>query len=254
MGTPDGIQVPMDGILAETSAEPFFTFTGAKFPESSWDPHLRAQVILAEFGKTNWRDYPPPNPPKQAVEIAADITAVFQWRVERPNRTAEIIAQAQNLELYWSDMLMVGPVGRPYTATLIAVGMAVGQMVGMHWKHHFKRARPVQFFPAVMPVILTPPHPSFPNNHSFQSHLIAHTVQAAFKEPVAGAMRVQLMALADRIGVNREIAGVHFPTDTDAGKQLAKDIFPLLAGLSSFREVCEAAKAEWPGLGVGPQP
>ena len=112
--------------------------------------------------------------------------------------------------------------------------MAVGQMVGMYWKHHFQRARPVQLFPAVMPLILTPPHPSFPNNHSFQSHLIAYTVQAAFEEPVAGAMHAQLMALADRIGNNRVVAGVHFPTDTDAGKFLARAMFPLLAELEFF--------------------
>ena len=101
----------MGGNLDATSGEPFVSFCGAKFPEGSWDPHLRAQVILADFGKTNWRDYPPPNPPEDPAAIAADIDAVLQQRTNRPNLTAEIIAQAQNLELYWADLLMVGPVG-----------------------------------------------------------------------------------------------------------------------------------------------
>ena len=136
-------------------------------------------------------------------------------------------------------MLMIGR-GRPNTATLVAIAMAVGHLVGMFWKNEHKRARPVQFFPAVMPAIVTPAHPSYPSNHSFQSHLIAHTLTSLFGEPLQDAMRAPLFALAARIGQNREVAGVHFLSDTDAGRELSAPIFKKLQGISSFAEICTA--------------
>jgi hypothetical protein len=148
---------------------------------------------------------------------------------------------------------MVGTLGRPNTATLIAIGMAVGQMVGMYWKREFRRPRPVQVFPPLMPIILTPAHPSYPSNHSFQSHLIAHAVNSVFDGDAADAMHPQLFAMAARIAKGREIAGVHFPSDSDAGKHLAQDVFGLLNQVDSFRNVRNAAKAEWLQLKVGPR-
>jgi acid phosphatase (class A) len=149
---------------------------------------------------------------------------------------------------------MVGPLGRPHTATLIAIAMAVGQMVGMYWKYHHRRARPAQVFPPLMPVILTPAHPSYPSNHSFQAHLIALVLNSVFEGRVAQAMHPQLFAMAARIAKGREIAGVHFPSDTDAGKFLAEEIFPILNKVPSFEKIQKAAKKEWAGMDVGPHP
>ena len=53
-----------------------------------------------------------------------------------------------------------------------------------------------------------------------------------------------LMALADRIAQNREIAGVHFPSDSAAGKRLAEMILPLLKRCPTFMRSLAAAKAE----------
>jgi len=203
---------------------------------------LLAQIVLADFaGSAPWKEKKLPAP---AVPPLEEITAVLQQRVYRPARLAEIVAQAENLELYWSNLLMIGPHGRPYSTALVATAMAVGHMVGMYWKAQHRRARPVQVFPAVMPAIMTPPHPSYPSNHSFQSHLIAHCLCRLFKEPVAEAMRAPLFALAARIGENREIAGVHFPSDTDAGRDLAASIFELLQQGEPFKQLLAKAAIE----------
>jgi len=197
---------------------------------------------------------------------------VLQQRVYRPARLAEIVAQGQNLELYWSNLLMIGP-ARRHTTTLVTLAMEVGHIVGMYWKDKHKRARPVQVFPAVMPAIPTPGHPSYPSNHSFQSHLIAHILTSLFeasrsekedaakkevvqkKAEVAKAMKAPHFAMAARIGENREIAGVHFPSDTDAGKQLAARTFKALLQVDSFLDLLDAARREWqPNLEVGARP
>jgi acid phosphatase (class A) len=150
---------------------------------------------------------------------------------------------------------MIGA-ARPHTTTLVEVAMEVGHIVGMYWKDKYNRARPVQVFPAVMPAIPTPGHPSYPSNHSFQSHLIAHILATLFeKEDVSNAMKAPLFAMAARIGENREIAGVHFPSDTDAGARLAARAFKKIRAVESFQKLCEAARQEWQqNLEVGAQP
>jgi acid phosphatase (class A) len=50
--------------------------------------------------------------------------------------------------------------------------------------------------------------------------------------------------LADRIGKNREIAGVHYASDTAAGKYLAAQCFELLAKCPTFQRVLGAAQEE----------
>jgi len=244
--------VAMDGILTEPSPkQQFVMFGGMNFPDAAWDPALRAQVVLADFGACHWKSLVPKDPP---TDQTSEIEALLQMRSLRPSRLPEIVMQANSIQLYWHNLLMIGPHARPNTSTLIEIAMGIGHMVGMYWKFYFKRARPVQIFPALMPAVETPPHPSYPSNHSFQSHLIAHTLAAAFDGKTQKAMHAPLFAMAARIGRNREVAGVHFPSDTDAGKELAPKIFGLLEQLSSFQVIRDGARAEWAGIHPGIRP
>ena len=73
-----------------------------------------------------------------------------------------------------------------------------------------------------------------------------------------------LLALADRIARNREIAGLHFPSDSAAGEALAARIFAILNSLDMptsvpqsippetaagtdrrFRRIAKDAEGEW---------
>jgi hypothetical protein len=103
----------------------------------------------------------------------------------------------------------------------LAIGL--GTNIGMYWKRHFKAPRPAQFYPAIMPIVPTPRHPSYPSNHSFQSHLIAELFAAVLMNDAGNdhGIAAPSRALADRIARNREIAGVHFESDSTAGKNHA---------------------------------
>jgi membrane-associated phospholipid phosphatase len=127
--------------------------------------------------------------------------------------------------------------------------------------------RPSQLLPALMPPISIPGHASFPSGHATQSALISLCVQQALPgadfssavpigTPTPGstcaAMQPGLDALAARIARNREIAGLHYPSDTVGGQMLATNIFQniLLKAsstvLNSYFEVLKFAKLEWP--------
>jgi membrane-associated phospholipid phosphatase len=101
-----------------------------------------------------------------------------------------------------------------------------------------------------MPPIQVPGHASYPSGHATQAHLIAKCVQLVL--PAADAMTAPLTAdldaLAARIARNREIAGLHYPTDSAAGLVLATGIVPLLnsAAVPTFTSALTAAQGEWP--------
>jgi acid phosphatase (class A) len=220
------------------------------FPELGWDPALRAQVVLAEFGASHWRTIGDPGPPDDSPDnLVQEIgnLLVGEAILRRQQRMAEIIAQAQDATIYWIDLLNLTPASHPWTSCLLATAQAVGQMVAMHYKYRYMRARPVQVYPAIMPPVLTPSHPSYPNSHALQGLLMSKCVIKA-----CPALTDPLLTLADRVGQNRELAGLHFPSDRDASKTICDAILPLLEAGAEFQTVLTAAKAEWAGLVTHP--
>jgi hypothetical protein len=59
------------------------------------------------------------------------------------------------------------------------------------------------------------------------------------------AMLDDLEVLADRIARNREIAGLHYCSDSQAGVALATQILPLLTTNSWYSNALAAARREW---------
>ena len=112
---------------------------------------------------------------------------------------------------------------------------------------------PVQhILPALAPPIPVPGHASYPSGHSTQAHLVAACVKLALPAPTGGtaspttvALSAALDVLADRIARNREIAGLHYPSDSGAGVELAAFCLPLLQGLPSFDAIVTSAQKEW---------
>jgi acid phosphatase (class A) len=199
-----------------------------RFPAAAWDPALQAQTLLAEFAGYKWRKRLDPIIeahmwPKdwntKSDEIQADVNDLIRLRKQRSAYLGEIVAQAEDLAGYWAQMLMVTPKSHPTTWMLISAAMAIGHMVGMCYKMQENRPRPVQLYPALMPVITTPPHPSFPNNHMLQSGLIAALIGKA-----CNAYSRPANSLAYRIGLNRLRAGLHFRTDLNASIALSNEI------------------------------
>lgn len=141
---------------------------------------------------------------------------------------------------------MVGVENKPNSTILLAVGMAIGQLVGMHFKDHWERARPVQHCPALMPIIPTPSHPSYPSGHALQAYLTKHLLSAAANTKEGEALHDYFSNFAERIAINREIAGVHFPTDKLESADLADQVWENhLCKLPEIQELIANAWGEW---------
>jgi membrane-associated phospholipid phosphatase len=101
-----------------------------------------------------------------------------------------------------------------------------------------------------------PGHASWPSGHATQAWLkalcIEHVLQGVLPGTLItgnlGAVSSNLRMLAIRVARNREIAGLHYPTDSAAGRRLADTITPFLTGMGSttwFGKAVAAAKNEW---------
>ncbi|MEO1723878.1 MAG: phosphatase PAP2 family protein [Pseudomonadota bacterium] len=108
-------------------------------------------------------------------------------------------------------------------------------------KLHFDRARPNHLDPALTTEIDAPAHPAYPSGHAAQAMLFAIVLSEV--NPAAADAHFHD---ARRIAFNREVAGVHYQSDTVAGFELARKFSALLADEPWYRMLVEHAATEWP--------
>jgi membrane-associated phospholipid phosphatase len=140
---------------------------------------------------------------------------------------------------YFAQCLMLSPL-QQNTLRVMEIADQAGLLAAMYFKNKYNRARPQQVSPGLIPMIPPPGHPSWPSGHALESNLIA----LALMQVMPKNRHAALQAMADRIGKNRERAGVHFESDTAGGKEIAAKIFPYLQKCPTFYAALEAAKAE----------
>ncbi len=94
--------------------------------------------------------------------------------------------------------------------------LAIGGVPSLFAKKHFKRPRPFKAFPQIKPCLDLPRSYSYPSGHTSTSRLMARAL--ALKYPERALL---FMQKADEVALSRMIGGVHYPTDVEAGKELA---------------------------------
>ena len=100
--------------------------------------------------------------------------------------------------------------------------MGTFEPVIMYFKKRFDRVRPRALDTRVRPSIEPPGHPAYPSGHATQAYYIGLYLGKKHPERADAFMQT-----ADTVARNREWAGVHYPSDTTAGRQLAEQLFVL---------------------------
>jgi len=227
-----------------------------RFIKERWSRKLAAWVVFGEFAKNanwqqevahpafNWRALP-------ATDNAVDREKLFEYATsERADALAEIIAQDGNGLFEFQHLLSVTEASHPRICQLLYVADLVGALVVMHVKYREDRPRPSQLYPALRPALPIPGHSSYPSGHATQAFLMWHCLKEAIV--ASGLSQVDkdhwsaaILTLADRIAVNRERAGLHYPSDTQAGRELAQKLLVLLKTIPHFNVTVTEAAAEW---------
>jgi hypothetical protein len=141
----------------------------------------------------------------------------------RADRIEEIHLQISDIMSFYGAIFLLNDSRRKATLELLYAVWRVTIGIESLAKHICRAPRPVDYSARVQPVIQTPDHSTFPSGHATEAFAIATvfnalmTGQNAHAGLAAGAMPYKAAA---RIGVNRTVAGVHFPVDTAAGAML----------------------------------
>ena len=136
---------------------------------------------------------------------------------------------------------------------MINIASIVATFTVLHFKYgvsgpggYQPRPRPSHVCPALLPAVAIPGHPSYPSGHSTEAHLIALVINDMLTGSVqSAAMAIDAWALADRIARNREIAGLHYPSDSAAGVELAGKILPYMQQMPIYQATLPLAQGEW---------
>lgn len=224
-----------------------FNKTGSTFPANGWDPALEAVAELPNFFEIpGWRDLaldPPPGPAQTAYELNQLVQK--QVQMENPTvrqiRLPEILLEAEQNTPYYQRVLTPTPSGSfAATSVLIDAMSQLGTVVGCYYKKKFMRPRPTQLDPSLRPLIDVPAWAAYPSGHAVQNFLIAQALATVVH---SDELTVQLFDIAQRVAENREYAGLHYESDTIAGKQLATLMFPMV--VDAYRETFQSAAREW---------
>lgn len=132
-------------------------------------------------------------------------------------RVREIVRQNENpIPLFW-ECAGIAEDRHPDFASRLYDAVSDVEIVVLELKKRFNRPRPSSVLPAIDPVVAVPWHAAYPSGHATQSTVIAELLSRVVPEAA-----VRLKQLAVQVGRNREIAGLHYPSDTDAGIAVGK--------------------------------
>jgi acid phosphatase (class A) len=183
---------------------------------------------------------PPPTPdsPAGKTDLQGVLAAV-------DSRTEASIKQAQDDDqrtvFRFTDVM--GPNFRtenlPLTTQLFQHVYQDGNAATLAAKNFFKRTRPFVIDPEIKILVVQPPDFSFPSNHSTFGNEAGILLADMVPENAAA-----IFARAAEYAHNRVVAGVHFPTDVEAGHIAASVIDNTLLHNPRFEADFAQAKAE----------
>lgn len=218
------------------------TFSNTATWDAVQDARSKESLIYPESLFATIRLSPPPA--NDSAETAGELALLLSYQKDRNLADLRDINDEINLDpLYFAGHTMrefMQGSAYPHTAALLRDSFHDVTVLLLRQKRHFDRVRPSVLEPSLTPAIEVPGHPAYPSGHSAQTHFLA----LVFTE-LDPAHAAYYGARADQIAHNREIAGLHYPSDSRAGTLLAEQVFAALMTDARFTQLLAAAKEEW---------
>jgi len=228
-----------------------------RYNRVNWDPAMLSYDYLGEFlANRGWFDKmvkaagtPPEKLP--AKQLEEQIRRLIVLAESRHERFTEILDQDSGARVltYFFGAVKADARSAPNTLLLVHATRRIGEMVTMTMKSHFSSPRPSALCPVLMPMIDAPATASFPGGHSLQADMIARALAHAFP----GLPQIAVLSgIAKRVGANREIAGIHYERDTQAGLDVSKKCMELVVKGKRYAQLVKEAQAEFPYIASKP--
>lgn len=225
-----------DTELSPYTASSIDTFSSTQ----SWDVQPLALPTGAEPLSSTTINLPPP-PTRDSV-IERELAYLHTLSTQRSTQTQAMIQAEMNSSTMELGGITLGNLWKhtPHTASLVTYTLAVTEPVILEMKRQFDRVRPSYLDPTLSTAIAVPAHPAYPSGHATQAYLLAQLFSDLNPHDQEAYYRSAL-----RIAHHREIAGLHYPSDSQAGRILAAQLYELLLADEQFLTRYHEARAEW---------
>ncbi|HKV54085.1 MAG TPA: phosphatase PAP2 family protein [Candidatus Binataceae bacterium] len=183
---------------------------------------------------------PPPAPDSPAGR--ADLQAVLEAQRARTPASIESARADACLSIFrFADVMGPGfaPERLPFTIVLFQHVFTDEQEAVAAAKDHFKRPRPFVADHELSPIVKQRANPSYPSGHATFAYVTAILLADMVPEKAP-----QIFARATEYAHNRVVAGVHYPTDVEAGRVTGAVIDNVLLHDPRFNADLARAKAE----------
>jgi acid phosphatase (class A) len=183
-----------------------------------------------------------PPPSADSDEGKADLQAVLATQHTRTEaQVKEAEADSEKSVFRFADVMGPGfkPENLPFATTFFERVSSDGEKLVSVAKAYFNRPRPFVMDHRVKPVVGRPLGPGYPGGHATFAYVNA--ILLAYMVPEKA---VSIFSRAGRFARNRVIGGVHYPTDTEAGRISASVIDNVLLHESNFLADFARARAE----------
>ncbi|RYG75553.1 phosphatase PAP2 family protein [bacterium] len=205
--------------------------------------HCRADEAITLPQGVDFSILPPP-PVDDSPAGLADLSVLLYVQA---NRTPEQIAFAKKMEspsVFEMGREFMGPwftrENLPKTADILRDVTKVADKVKEDAKKNWQRPRPYVRSQLVSPVVGKPGDSGcYPSGHTYGVAVSDFVLTAAFPEHSA-----QFDEMIHRVMWGRILGGVHFPTDTEAGRLLAKDVVEKMLKTPAMQQAIETIRKE----------
>jgi acid phosphatase (class A) len=197
----------------------------------------------------------PPPPAADSPETRAELDQLLALQAQRTPAAAERARADDEASVFrFADVFdapaAFTPARLPRTGALFSQLRDDELAAVKRAKDSFARVRPCHAEPRVAPVIRCPGNGAYPSGHATLGWIEGLVLADMLPE-----RRAQILARAREYGWNRVVAGVHYPSDIEAGRAAATAIVALLFTSPEFRARETPAREELrAALGFGPNP
>lgn len=228
------------------------------FPLAGWNAERRVSRLLhrwfasVDAGVMAAID---PGPPMAAGTLGPELDAIEAQQTklkDDPARLKRILHQDANfpdllLEACGlsNEKLRTTPALQSLWA-ICSIAIAATSPLTQTFKERYDRPRPYHLRPGrIVPQVNPPPgHPAYPSGHATQTYLGALALtRVIFPIDKDETARRRVFETAFDVAVNREYAGLHYVSDSDAGRRFAHALMPFV--FHHFAETFMVADRDW---------
>lgn len=175
----------------------------------------------------------PPPPPLDSIESQQDMNLVLHWQLTRSSADCLRVSTEEDGLATSFFGPPFGPLSSEHAQRLVDFQEKLFKQVNFfnrHLKKRFARLRPYQQSKDVIPCIdHSHPSLSYPSGHAAVATLAALSFSYVYPQ-----YSEALINRGKEIALGRVVGGVHYPSDVEAGKLLAQEIFVLLLEEQKF--------------------